>query len=143
MNDTTELIEVLGDIHHELQRIANHLEDSRTAEWQRTPDGQPICPKHGEAMVQREKQGDTWHSHSVIDPNTGEKLYCRGYPTKNGPGWFIDHPAQPAPQQRRPLPPQQPPAQRGPMLSQRPVTRQPEVRPSPPATYSDVNDELF
>ena len=48
--------------------------------WQRTPDGEPICPKHGVAMPTRERQGDTWHSHKVIDPRTGEERYCRGYP---------------------------------------------------------------
>ena len=26
--------------------------------WQRTPDGLPLCPKHGAVMTKREKQGD-------------------------------------------------------------------------------------
>src|SRR5690606_5750129 len=69
-----------------------------------TPAGEvPICVKHGEVMHKREKQGDEWYSHSVIDPATGEKLFCRGYPDrKNGPGWFIEpqkqeEPAAPGP----------------------------------------------
>jgi hypothetical protein len=32
------------------------------------------------AMSKREHQGDTWHSHRVIHPQTAEELYCRGYP---------------------------------------------------------------
>lgn len=48
--------------------------------WRRTPDGEPICPKHGVAMSKRERQGDTWHSHRVVHPETGEELFCRGYP---------------------------------------------------------------
>jgi hypothetical protein len=30
--------------------------------WPRTPDGLPLCPKHGAVMTKREKQGDAWHS---------------------------------------------------------------------------------
>ena len=30
--------------------------------WMRTPEGLPICPKHGEVMSKREMQGDTWYS---------------------------------------------------------------------------------
>ncbi len=47
--------------------------------WQRTPEGLPICPRHQVVMPTREKQGDTWHSHQITDPHTGELLYCRGY----------------------------------------------------------------
>ena len=57
--------------------------------YQYTPEGLPICPKHGEAMRKREKQGDTWYSHKVKDED-GRDHYCRGYRTKNGPGWAID-----------------------------------------------------
>lgn len=56
--------------------------------WPRTPEGVPICPKHGEVMTQREKQGDTWYSHKVLDEN-GEVLYCRGYAGKSSPGWSV------------------------------------------------------
>lgn len=55
-------------------------------DYQYTPDGLPICPKHGEVMSKREKQGDTWYSHSVTGPD-GQKQYCRGYQSKNSPGW--------------------------------------------------------
>lgn len=54
-----------------------------------TPDGLPICPKHGEVMQKREKQGDTWFSHGVTD-SQGQKHYCRGYASKSSPGWHID-----------------------------------------------------
>ena len=55
--------------------------------WQRTPDGLPLCPKHG-AVIDAEKQGDAWHSHRVIDPHTGAERSCRGYPTgKTGDGY--------------------------------------------------------
>jgi hypothetical protein len=59
--------------------------------WQRTPDGEPICPKHGVAMPARERQGDTWHSHKIIDPRTGEERYCRGYlhPTSKADGYDV------------------------------------------------------
>lgn len=50
------------------------------------PDGTPICPKHREPMKLREKQGDTWYSHKVYDPD-GLELYCRGHAGKNSPGW--------------------------------------------------------
>lgn len=59
--------------------------------WPRTPEGLPICPKNGEVMTQREKQGDTWYSHRVTDEQ-GEVLYCRGYPGKSSPGWGVPAP---------------------------------------------------
>jgi len=62
-----------------------------------TPDGLPICPKHGEVMTRREKQGDTWYSHRLIDPATGEELYCRGHEGKHSPGWYSGDPTPPAP----------------------------------------------
>lgn len=50
-----------------------------------TPDGLPICPKHGLPMRKREKQGDTWYSHNV---GTEEHpMWCRGYAGDNSPGW--------------------------------------------------------
>ncbi len=57
--------------------------------WQRTPEGLPLCPKHRVPMRQREKQGDTWYSHAVVQPQTGEELYCRGYAGPNSPGWAV------------------------------------------------------
>jgi hypothetical protein len=58
--------------------------------WQRTPDGLPLCPKHRVVMRQREKQGDTWYSHAVVHPQTGEELWCRGYDAgPSSPGWGV------------------------------------------------------
>lgn len=62
-------------------------EAARDVQW--TPDGMPICPKHGVPMRKREKQGDTWYSHPVEDGH-GETHYCRGYASKSSPGWHID-----------------------------------------------------
>ena len=61
------------------------IEPVRAAIWQTTPDGIPICPRHGVPMRRREKQGDTWYSHNV--GTDGEELWCRGYPGKDSPGW--------------------------------------------------------
>jgi hypothetical protein len=61
--------------------------------WQRTPDGLPLCPKHRVVMPTREKQGDRWHSHQVLDERTGELVYCRGYAGPNSPGWGVPGPA--------------------------------------------------
>ena len=58
--------------------------------WQRTPTGDPLCPKHRVVMRQREKQGDTWYSHAVVHPQTGEELWCRGYDAgPSSPGWGV------------------------------------------------------
>jgi hypothetical protein len=61
--------------------------------WVRTPAGEPLCPKHQVPMRLREKQGDSWWSHQVIDPRTGEELYCRGYAGPSSPGWVVSMPA--------------------------------------------------
>ena|SRR5438105_2712236 len=57
--------------------------------WARTPEGLPLCPKHRVPMRERLKQGDTWHSHAVVHPHTGEELYCRGYAGPSSPGWAV------------------------------------------------------
>jgi hypothetical protein len=62
-------------------------EDKKGFEY--TPEGLPICPRHGEPMRKREKQGDTWYSHTV-DDGRGHDLYCRGYKSKNSPGWEVE-----------------------------------------------------
>ncbi len=59
-------------------------------ELPRTAEGLPICTRHAVPLRQREKQGDTWYSHSVTDPTTGQILYCKGRPGKDSPGWLID-----------------------------------------------------
>lgn len=53
-----------------------------------TPEGDPICPRHRVAMTKREKQGDVWYSHQVTTANN-EQLFCRGYASKSGPGWYV------------------------------------------------------
>ena len=45
-------------------------------------DGSAFCRRHNAPMVQREKQGDKWWSHSV-----GDECWCRGRPGKDSPGW--------------------------------------------------------
>jgi hypothetical protein len=56
----------------------------------RTPTGEPICSKHQVVMRLRERQGDSWWSHQVMHPGTGEALFCRGYPDrKQSPGYDL------------------------------------------------------
>jgi hypothetical protein len=57
----------------------------QTQEWQRLPDGTPICPKHHAPMRQREKQGDLWWSHNVGTKDA--PVYCKGYHGKDSPGY--------------------------------------------------------
>jgi hypothetical protein len=93
-----QLYTVLSDIAQKLDRIVQLLETEQSHTYQRTPEGLPICPKHGVPMKKREKQGDTWYSHAIVDPATGEvmtdangkTLYCRGYASKSSPGWDIE-----------------------------------------------------
>jgi hypothetical protein len=47
--------------------------------WQRTPTGEPLCPRHQVVMSRRSKQHDAWWSHRV--QQNGRELWCRGYPT--------------------------------------------------------------
>jgi hypothetical protein len=61
----------------------------RPVEFDRTPEGLPICPRHGVPMKVREKQGDTWHSHKVTTAG-GEELFCRGYPGPSSPGYYVE-----------------------------------------------------
>jgi hypothetical protein len=58
-----------------------------------TPDGLPICPRHRVPMRKREKQGDEWHSHKVVD-DQGEEVWCKGYDAPDSPGWRVP-PAKP------------------------------------------------
>lgn len=57
--------------------------------YQTTPDGLPVCPRHGVPMRRREKQGDEWHSHKVIAPD-GQEVYCRGYDGPDSPGYRVE-----------------------------------------------------
>lgn len=82
-----------GRLNEAIAFLENHgFSPAPTAEAARdfnyTPEGEPICPKHNEVMKKREKQGDTWHSHPVTDAQ-GNTHYCRGYASKNSPGWQI------------------------------------------------------
>lgn len=79
----------LHEIITDLARLGYRPDTANSDICQYTPDGLPICPIHGEVMPKREKQGDTWFSHKVTDPTTGEVTYCRGYPSKSGPGYAI------------------------------------------------------
>jgi hypothetical protein len=72
-----------------LNRLRGYgVEPSGRHEWNYTPDGLPLCPKHGVPMQKREKQGDTWYSHKVMGED-GREYYCRGYPTGKDDDGFI------------------------------------------------------
>jgi hypothetical protein len=53
-----------------------------------TAEGHPICPKHRVPMRRREKQGDEWYSHKVVDAQ-GVEHYCRGYRGPESPGYDV------------------------------------------------------
>ena len=89
----TQLIASLADIQDELLK-AGYLPNG---ELPRTAEGLPICTRHNTPLRQREKQGDTWYSHSLTDPTTGEIVYCKGRPGNDSPAWQID-PDAPAPE---------------------------------------------
>jgi len=74
----------------EIQNTLLHAGYLPNGELPRTAEGLPICTRHAVPMRQREKQGDTWYSHSVTDPTTGEIMYCKGRPGKDSPGWRVD-----------------------------------------------------
>ena len=82
--DLVKLLPVLKKIEAELAQAGYQANAERN--YPRTPDGSPICPKHGEVMRAREKQGDTWYSHRVIAPD-GSEHFCRGHAGKSSPGW--------------------------------------------------------
>lgn len=63
---------------------------AQTQEWQTLPDGTPICPKHHTPMRKRERQGDTWYSHSAGKSVDGRDIYCKGYHGKDSPGYEVD-----------------------------------------------------
>jgi len=70
-----------------LNQILAQQNASSSYQW--TPEGLPICPKHNEVMPKREKQGDVWYSHKIIDEQ-GEVFYCKGYHSKSSPGFDIE-----------------------------------------------------
>lgn len=92
--ETFEVLTALNEQNKLLRQISGQLDtlikkDHAGSAYQWTPEGHPICPKHGEAMPKREKQGDVWYSHTVTDEH-GEVHYCRGYGSKSSPGWEVD-----------------------------------------------------
>ena len=95
-----------------IKRQVDDLLTGRQAEA-RTPEGWPICARHGLPLRPREKQGDTWYSHKVVHPETGEELFCKGRPGNDSPGWDVPGPDEPpAP----PAPPPAPPAPAAPTI---------------------------
>lgn len=77
-------IEKGDDLDRTIQWLSDHGYRPQRG-FDLTPEGLPICPKHGIPMKRREKQGDTWFSHNV---GTEEHpLWCRGYPGDSSPGW--------------------------------------------------------
>ena len=95
--------QLLKDILIELRALRAATETGKHGyNW--TPDGLPICPRHGEVMPRREKQGDEWFSHKVTDEH-GQVHYCRGYASKNSPGWDVTLENTPLPA----APPEPPP----------------------------------
>ena len=105
------------------------------------PNGLPICPKHGAPMKKRLKQGDVWHSHAVIDPLTGEKMYCKGYHGNDSPGYDVDFPGVTGPNNYHNAPPRR---QAMPVI---PVTPAPGKVPNGAAAakpdLTDLNRELY
>jgi hypothetical protein len=61
-----------------------------------TPEGLPICPRHGVVMDRRDVQKDVWYSHKLkdVDGNVildkrGQPIFCRGCAGKSSPGWDL------------------------------------------------------
>jgi hypothetical protein len=65
-------------LHDIVERLLARSYRPPPQDWQRTPEGLPICPKHSVVMTLREKQGDAWHSHRVTAAQ-GQELWCRGF----------------------------------------------------------------
>lgn len=82
--ELSKLLPILAKI--EAQLAAAGYQPNAERNYPKTPDGSPICPKHGEVMRLREKQGDEWWSHRVTAPD-GSEHYCRGHAGKSSPGW--------------------------------------------------------
>jgi hypothetical protein len=104
------LEELIGQLP-KLERILAGAGYLPNGEMMKSPEGLPICPRHGEVMRAREKQGDAWYSHKVVDPTTGEVAYCKGRPGKDSPGWDVGgngqaqaKPALPSPSKGEPAP---------------------------------------
>lgn len=114
MTHDQQLIDALRRIADNTAVIARWCNENRT-----TPNGTPICPKHGVPMTKREKQGDVWYSH-----NTGtaeHPLYCRGRRGNDSPGWSVggdEPPPSPPPPTSPSAPTLTPPASSPPSAQQ-------------------------
>ena len=64
--------------------------DGSGDEWPKTPGGLPLCTKHNVEMRQRQKQGDSWFSHKIIDPASGEERFCKGFRNPSNPSDGFD-----------------------------------------------------
>ncbi len=90
--------EEINALLFQLIRIADALEArearqarlaQKTPVFTPTPEGGYLCPRHGVGMQKRQKNNDTWYSHKLTDPKTGEILFCRGYPGMSSEGWQV------------------------------------------------------
>lgn len=82
--ETEDLLKALPQMEKVLEK-SGYLPNAER-HYPKTPNGEPICPRHGDVMPLREKQGDTWYSHKVEGSN-GEEFWCRGHAGKLSPGW--------------------------------------------------------
>ena len=118
MTENEQIIVLLTEIR-DLLRGGN-------SSFQWTPEGLPICPKHGDVMSKREKQGDVWYSHRVLDGH-GQEHYCRGYDSKKSPGWLVGELNQSEPEAAVSQPQPEPPT---------------EPKPSPAEGFFKVGDKV-
>ena len=88
------LVEDLAQVDTVIAQLLGKGYRATLSEWPKGPDNLPLCLKHGVSIQERNRQGDTWHSHRIVHPATGEELYCRGM--RHGPaerdGFLIDVP---------------------------------------------------
>ncbi len=132
------LINILGLIRQEIRGVRQLLEDKEDQHFATTPDGKPICPKHGIAMDRRDMQGDVWFSHKVLDAS-GEEQFCRGYAHASSAGFNVpakedDNP--PVAQRPKRTAPATPAARQAPAVKEEPVPTA-AVEPVPTATKEE------
>jgi len=84
---TIQATDVTADQFCDLLDKRGFQAPEQARQWQTLPDGTPICPKHHAPMRLREKQGDSWYSHSVGEDASGKHIYCKGYHGKDSPGY--------------------------------------------------------
>lgn len=71
--------EVLTKLDTALTWLEDHgAEATRPAPASSNGNGPKVCSIHHVAMKERSKNGDTWHSHKAVDPETGTEFWCRG-----------------------------------------------------------------